>query len=147
MSKITFTEVYQYTLQKLLKTMFLITMGIIFATSISAFISKDMIVSLQNEMPVVFRIMLAEIIGFIAPGPRFIIYPVIAELISYGVKSYVLVALISGHVIIEPLTMFLEAGFFGILFPIKRIIVAFITIFMVAILAWFLTSVVGLCLL
>ncbi|MFP4459096.1 MAG: hypothetical protein ACLFSQ_05875 [Candidatus Zixiibacteriota bacterium] len=147
MPKISLKEISDYTLQKLWKTMFLITMGILFATSISAFLNHDMISSIQNDLPFVFRIILAEIIGFIAPGPRFIIYPIMDELISFGVRGYILVALISGHVIIEPVTMFMEFGFFGISFPMKRIAVALVTIFGIAFFAWFLTIKMGMSLL
>ena len=38
----------------------------------------------------------------------------------------ILLAFISGHVLIEPATFFIETGFFGWKFSVKRLLVSFI---------------------
>lgn len=90
----------------------------------------DIVLSLQNSIYLPLQILYAELVGFISPGPRYILYPILATLKDLGVSTGVIVALISGHVLIEPSTFFVESGFFGFRFPLKRFIVAFIITFL-----------------
>jgi uncharacterized membrane protein YraQ (UPF0718 family) len=55
-----------------------------------------------------------------------VLYPVFVELHQSGIGPAILVAFISGHVLIEPATFFVETGFFGWKFPAKRLVVSFI---------------------
>ena len=88
---------------------------------------------LKQKIPLPLQVIYAELIGFISPGPRYILYPILIKLKEFGVNYGVIIALISGHVLIEPSTIFVEAGFFGIRFPIKRFVVSFIVTFLAGI--------------
>ena len=122
-------EVVIYFLSRLWKTLFLVSAGLFFALTLSSFISVDFISNIQKNIAIPLQIIYAEIVGFISPGPRYILYPVLATLKELGISTGVIIALISGHVLIEPSTFFVESGFFGFRFPLKRFIVAFIIAF------------------
>ncbi len=94
------------------------------------FLSVNFISNLQNNVATPLQIVYAEIIGFISPGPRYILYPILATLKELGISTGVIIALISGHVLIEPSTFFVESGFFGFRFPLKRFVIAFIITFL-----------------
>ncbi len=90
----------------------------------------DIVSSLQNSIYLPLQIFYAEVAGFLSPGPRYILYPILATLKELGVSTGVIIALISGHVLIEPSTFFVESGFFGFRFPLKRFIVALVITFL-----------------
>lgn len=137
-------EITSYFFKKLWRTLFLVSAGLVFALTLSAFISPELIDGLKENIHAPLLIVYAELIGFIAPGPRYIIYPILAKLIDFGVGSGVIIALISGHVLIEPSTAFVEAGFFGYRFPLKRFIVSFIVTFLAGMLTIILVNYFGL---
>ena len=115
-------------LESLCQSLFLVGAGVVFAINLSAFINLDLINGLTGNINDPLLIVYAEMIGFISPGPRYIIYPILLKLKDFGIGAAVIIALISGHVLIEPTTAFIEAGFFGYRFPVKRFIISFITI-------------------
>ena len=119
-------ETVSFFFKSLVRTLFLVGAGIVFASALSAFISPDMIRMLKEGVSEILGIMAATIIGFVLPGPRYVLYPLFVELYQSGVGPAILVAFISGHVLIEPATFFIETGFFGWKFPVKRLIVSFI---------------------
>ena len=129
-----YKAVAHFFLKSLCKSLFLIGAGIIFAISLSAFITTELINGLTGNVNECLLIIYAEMIGFISPGPRYIIYPILVKLKGFGVSAPILIALISGHVLIEPSTVFIEAGFFGYRFPVKRFIISFIVTFFAGIL-------------
>jgi len=81
---------------------------------------------LKQKISIPLQIFYAELIGFISPGPRYILYPILATLQELGVGTGIIIALISGHVLIEPSTFFIEIGFFGYRFPVKRFVVSLV---------------------
>jgi uncharacterized membrane protein YraQ (UPF0718 family) len=137
-------DIIKHFLKTLLKTLFLVGAGLVFALTLSAFISPEMIDGLKKNISAPLLIVYAELIGFIAPGPRYIIYPILAKLAEFSVGAGVIIALIGGHVLIEPSTAFIEAGFFGYRFPIKRFIVSFIITFIAGMLTVILYNYFGL---
>lgn len=137
-------EIIRVFLGKLLRSLFLVGAGLVFALTLSAFISPELIDGLKKSICAPLLIVYAELIGFIAPGPRYIIYPILAKLIDFGIGAGVIIALISGHVLIEPSTAFVEAGFFGYRFPLKRFIVSFIVTFLAGMLTIILDKYFGL---
>ncbi len=118
-----------YFVNKLWRTLFLVCAGVFFAITISNLINVDMVNILRQNISLPLQILYAELIGFISPGPRYILYPILIKLKEFGINTGVIIALISGHVLIEPSTVFVEAGFFGYRFPIKRFIVSLIVTF------------------
>ncbi|MEA2096344.1 MAG: hypothetical protein U9P73_06605 [Candidatus Cloacimonadota bacterium] len=92
---------------------------------------------LKQNIPLPLQLFYAELLGFISPGPRYIIYPILIKLQEFGINVGVIVALISGHVLIEPSTFFVEAGFFGLRFPIKRFAVSLIVTYMAGVITVF----------
>lgn len=130
-------------LKSLCKSLFLVGSGIVFAISLSALITPELINGLTGDINDPLLIIYAETIGFISPGPRYIIYPILVELKDLGIGAAIIIALISGHVLIEPSTAFIEAGFFGYRFAIKRFIISFIITFFAGILTMFLVNYFG----
>lgn len=123
-------EVSDYFFSHLWGTLFLVGSGLFFALTLGSLLNADIISSFQNSISLPLQIIYAQLIGFISPGPRYIIYPILATLKDLGISTGVIIALISGHVLIEPSTFFVESGFFGYRFPLKRFIVAFIITFL-----------------
>lgn len=129
-SKSKSSEVILYFLNRLWKTLFLVSAGLFFALTLGSFLSVDFVAKLQDNVSMPLQIFYAEIVGFVSPGPRYILYPILATLKELGISTGVIIALISGHVLIEPSTFFVESGFFGFRFPLKRFIIAFIITFL-----------------
>ncbi len=112
------------------KTLFLVGAGILFASSLSAFIGPDMIKMLGDGVNELLAVAGATLVGFILPGPRYVLYPVFVELSRGGVGPAILVAFISGHVLVEPATFFVETGFLGWRFSLRRLAISFaVTVF------------------
>ncbi len=122
--------VSNYFFSRLWRTLILVGAGLFFALTLGSFLDVDIVSSLQNSIYLPLQIFYAEVTGFLSPGPRYILYPILAKLQELGVSTGVIIALISGHVLIEPSTFFVESGFFGFRFPLKRFIVAFIITFL-----------------
>ena len=123
-------EVSGYFFSRLWRTLVLVGAGLFFALTLGSFLDANIVSSLQESIYLPLQILYAEIAGFVSPGPRYILYPILATLKDLGVSTGVIIALISGHVLIEPSTFFVESGFFGYRFPLKRFIVAFIITFL-----------------
>ncbi len=123
-------NVSNYFFSRLWRTLILVSAGLFFALTLGSFLDVDIVSSLQNSVYLPLQILYAELVGFVSPGPRYILYPILATLKDLGVSTGVIIALISGHVLIEPSTFFVESGFFGFRFPLKRFIVAFIITFL-----------------
>ncbi len=132
-------KILLYFNQKLWRTLFLVCAGVLFAVTLSSLINIESVNLLKQKVALPLQILYAELIGFISPGPRYILYPILIKLQEFGVNIGVIIALISGHVLIEPSTVFVEAGFFGYRFPIKRFVVSLIVTF----LAGMISSVLG----
>jgi len=90
--------------------------------------------AIENSISKPVQILYAALIGFISPGPRYILYPLLATLKEYGMSTGVIIALISGHVLIEPSTFFVELGFFGYRFPLKRFFISLLVTFIAGLL-------------
>lgn len=125
-------------MSKLWRTLFLVCAGVLFALTLSSLINVESVNLLQKKIALPLQIFYAGLIGFISPGPRYILYPILIKLKDFGVNWGVIVALISGHVLIEPSTFFVEAGFFGWRFPIKRFVVSLIVTFLAGMVTVFL---------
>ena len=128
-------EILNYFNHKLWRTLFLVSAGVLFAITLSSLINIESIALLNKKISLPLQILYAELIGFISPGPRYILYPILIKLQEFGINIGVIIALISGHVLIEPSTVFVEAGFFGYRFPIKRFVVSLIVTFMAGMLS------------
>jgi uncharacterized membrane protein YraQ (UPF0718 family) len=131
--------IYSYFMSKLWRTLFLVCAGVLFAVTLSSLINIESVTLLKQKISLPLQIVYASLIGFISPGPRYILYPILIKLQEFDINIGVIIALISGHVLIEPSTVFVEAGFFGYRFPIKRFVVSLIVTF----LAGMLSSVLG----
>lgn len=116
----------------------MVSAGLLFALTLGSFIDSNLIDGLKQKISTPLQILYAELIGFISPGPRYIIYPILATLQELSVGTGVIIALISGHVLIEPSTFFVETGFFGFRFPMKRFVVSFVITYF----AGFITTVI-----
>lgn len=124
--KVPVSEVFNSYLRLLAKTMFLVGGGLAFALAFGSLLDKEAMLTLKDNVSEPLQVVISALIGFVAPGPRYIIYPVLAKLFEMGLNLAVIYALVVGHVLIEPSTAMLEAGFFGWRFPLKRFTVSLI---------------------
>jgi uncharacterized membrane protein YraQ (UPF0718 family) len=126
------------------KTLFLVCAGLIFAITLGAFVRDDLGTWLEARVGTLGLIVGAELVGFVSPGPRYILYPVLVKLVEAGVTAGAIIALIGGHVLIEPSTTLIEGGLFGWRFPVKRFLVSFFITFLAGMLTVFLETYCGL---
>ncbi|KAA3616244.1 MAG: hypothetical protein DWQ05_10895 [Calditrichaeota bacterium] len=126
-----------YFLTQLWKTVFLVSAGLLFALTLGSYVDNSLIESIKQNINIPMQILYAELIGFVSPGPRYILYPILATLRDYGIGTGVIIALLSGHVLIEPSTFFVEVGFFGYRFPLKRFLISLLVTFFAGLLTTF----------
>ena len=131
-------EVVKYLVSRLWRTLLLVSSGILFAIVLGSLIDVEIVAKMQKNISLPFQIIYTESIGFISPGPRYILYPLLAALKESGVNTYIIIVFISSHVLIEPSTFFIESGFFGYRFPLKRFVVAFSITFLAGLATYFL---------
>jgi len=112
------------------RTLFVVGAGALFSVALGAFIRPDAVSALKAKVRYPLQVIYAELIGFISPGPRYVSYPILVKLKELGVDAGIIIALISSHVLIEPSTSLMEAGFFGYRFPVKRFLVSLILVFL-----------------
>jgi len=132
-----FKEAFLYYNKKLWRTLFLVCAGLLFAITLGSLMKIEVVNVLKQSIPLPLQLLYAELIGFISPGPRYIIYPILIKLKEFGINLGVIIALISGHVLIEPSTFFVEVGFFGIRFPIKRFAVSLVITYLAGVITIF----------
>lgn len=140
-------NLFRYSATLFGKSLLLTTAGLAFAISLGAFVGKGLGAELQAKVGSVWLIVTAELVGFISPGPRYVLYPILVKLAEAGVGAGAIVALIGGHVLIEPSTSLVEAGFFGWRFPVKRFVVSFVVTFLAGMLTVILETYCGLAIL
>jgi hypothetical protein len=128
---------------RLCRTLFVVAAGAVFAVALGAFIKPDAVAALKARVSYPLMVVYAELIGFISPGPRYISYPILVKLSDLGVDAGIIIALVSGHVLIEPSTTLMEAGFFGYRFPLKRFLVSLIVTFLAVMLSKLLLDSLG----
>jgi uncharacterized membrane protein YraQ (UPF0718 family) len=128
---------------RLARTLFVVGAGAVFAVALGAFIKPDAVAALKAKVPYPLLVISAELIAFASPEPRYMVYPIVAKLSHLGVDAGIIIALISGHVLIEPAASLMEIGFFGYRFPLKRFLVSLILIFLVAMLTKLLVDCFG----
>lgn len=121
-------------LRRLSRTVFVVGAGALFAIALGAFIRPDAVAALKARVPYPLRVICAELLAFLSPEPRYMSYPILAKLSHLGVDGGIIIALVSGHVLIEPAASLMEIGFFGYRFPLKRFLVSLILIFFAAML-------------
>jgi uncharacterized membrane protein YraQ (UPF0718 family) len=126
------------------ETLFLVAAGTLFAIVLGALVPRELVYRLAERRDSPLLVIYAELIGFISPGPRYIIYPILKKLVEYGLPTGAIIALIGGHVLIEPSTAMIEAGFFGWRFPVKRFFVSFVVTFLAGMLTIILETYFGL---
>ena len=127
-------QIVRFFFQRCVRTLILVSAGLLFALTLSSLIDIEIVDHLKRQISKPLLILYAELIGFISPGPRYILYPVLVKLKEFGMDTSILIALISGHVLIEPSTAFMEYGFFGITFPVKRFIVSLVSTYVACLL-------------
>jgi uncharacterized membrane protein YraQ (UPF0718 family) len=133
-------DILFYFNNKFWRTLFLVSAGVLFAITLSSLINIEAVNILKQKIVLPLQIIYASLIGFISPGPRYILYPILIKMRDFGIDLGVIIALISGHVLIEPSTVLVEAGFFGIRFPIKRFIASLFVTFLAGLLSSFLAG-------
>jgi uncharacterized membrane protein YraQ (UPF0718 family) len=67
----------------------------------------------------------ASVIGIATPGPLIAYLPFLKTLKNKGVKSSILASFITGQTLVGPARIFLEISYFGLLFLVSKLAIAF----------------------
>jgi uncharacterized membrane protein YraQ (UPF0718 family) len=98
--------------------------GIIITTLIKMFLSKEKIAAFFNHRQHI-SILLAALIGVIAPLGSYVVIPLSASLFLLGIPLPVLMALLVSSPLIDPNLFILTAGAFGFKLALARLVSAF----------------------
>jgi len=118
------TNILYLTLINFLKILPILIIAIVVSQIINSYIRKEKIkqISKENEK----NIVKASAIGITTPGPLLVFLPLLKTLKKKGLPISIIVAFITGQTLIGPARLFLEVGYFGIMFFIYRVIIAFL---------------------
>ncbi len=136
-------EIACYLFDSMWQTMALLVCGALASICLSAYLSPDLVRDVLSREMNVGLIVLAVIIGFLTPGPRYIVYPLLALLVSQGMDVGLVVAYLSGDVLIEPSVVFLEIDRLGIGFFFRRLFISVAVATLAGLMASFVFSYLG----
>ena len=71
------------------------------------------------------NIVLASAIGLFSPGPNAAYLPLLHALRTQGASLSIIIAFITSQTMVGPVRFFLEAEYFGVMFWVYRVIIAF----------------------
>jgi len=117
-------DILKLTIENFLKILPIIVAAIIAAQVIKVYLPEDKVKSSfkENEK----NIVKASAIGIATPGPLLAFLPLLKSLKEKSLPLSIIVAFITGQTLIGPMRLFLEVGYFGILFFVYRVIIAFL---------------------
>lgn len=118
-------KVFSIALTNFLKILPILVIAIIASQTANSFIPKGKIKNVAKEN--VKNIAKASAIGIATPGPLLAFLPFLRTLRNKGLPISVVVAFMTGQALIGPMRLFLEVGYFGIMFFVYRVIIAFLT--------------------
>lgn len=115
-------DILKLTVENFLKILPIIVAAIIASQIISIYLPKEKVKSSfkENEK----NIIKASAIGVATPGPLLAFLPLLKSLKEKGLPISIIIAFITGQTLIGPTRLFLEVGYFGILFFVYRLIIA-----------------------
>jgi uncharacterized membrane protein YraQ (UPF0718 family) len=146
MSKMT-REGLRFFGSSLLRIEFLVLSGILFALSVAAYVPREGVENWGSGAGMVKTIFWAEGLGFLFPGPRYIVYPLIAVLMEGGLAAPAIIAVLTAQAIMRPDMAVIEFGLFGYRFIAKRVLSSIILATLAGIAAALLSAGLGVSLL
>ncbi|MFQ5987735.1 MAG: permease [Dehalococcoidia bacterium] len=112
-----------------------------FASLLQTWISSEIVATYLGGRSGLWAIFIATMLGFIIPGPRYIIYPIAAFLLSSGASIGAVTAIICGQQMLDmPEAGFIEIKLFGFRFSMIRTAISVVAIFLAGLLAELLLS-------
>lgn len=127
----------QYFAKRCIRIIFLVSAGVFFSLTLSSIISINIANQISTHLHFTIQILYAALLGFLLPGPRYALYPLLTNMVNLGFNYSVIFALICGHVLIEPSTAIIETGMFSYKFPIKRFIISLLLTFLFSVLTYY----------
>lgn len=117
------TNILYLILINFLKILPILIVAIVASQIITSYVSKEKIKNTfrENEK----NIVKASIAGIATPGPLLVFLPILKTLKKKGLPISIIVAFITGQSLIGPARLFLEVGYFGIMFFVYRVIISF----------------------
>jgi len=118
-------KILNLTLANFFKILPILVIAIIASQAANSFIPKGKIKNIAKENTK--NIAKASAIGIATPGPLLAFLPFLRTLKNKGLPISIVVAFMTGQALIGPMRLFLEVGYFGIMFFVYRVIIAFLT--------------------
>ena len=118
------TNILYLTLINFLKILPILIIAIVASQVINSYIKKEKIKKTFKESET--NIAKASVTGIATPGPLLVFLPILKTLKKKGLPISIIVAFITGQTLIGPARLFLEVGYFGIMFFVYRVIIAFL---------------------
>jgi len=107
-----------------------------FASLLQMWLSEQIIAAYLGGRSGLWAIFIATMLGFVLPGPRYIIYPIAAFLLSSGAGIGAVTAVICGQQMLDmPEAGFIEIKLFGLRFTMLRTVVSVVAVFLAGLLA------------
>lgn len=107
-----------------------------FASLLQTWISSEIIATYLGGRAGLWAIFIATMLGFIIPGPRYIIYPIAAFLLSSGAGIGAVTAMICGQQMLDmPEAAFIEIKLFSFRFSVIRTAISVVAVFLAGLLA------------
>ena len=116
------TEILYLTTINCLKILPILIIAIIVSQIINSYISKEKVRFRENEK----NIAKASAIGIATPGPLLAFLPLLKTLKDKGLPLSIIVAFMTAQALIGPARLFLEVSYFGVMFFVYRVIIAFL---------------------
>lgn len=118
------TNIIYLTLANFLKFLPILIVAIVTSQIIGSYIPKDMREKILKEKG--RNIIRASGIGIATPGPLAAYLPLLKVLNEKGLPLSIIISFITGQTLVGPMRLFLEVGYFGIIFFVYRVIISFL---------------------
>ena len=107
-----------------------------FASLLQTWVSSEIVATYLGGRSGLWAIFIATMLGFIIPGPRYIIYPIATFLLASGAGIGAVTAVICGQQMLDmPEAAFIEIKLFGLRFSIIRTVISVAAVFLAGLLA------------
>lgn len=118
------TDIIYLTLVNFLKVIPILIVAIVVSQIINSYISEKTMEKLLNEEG--RNVIKASAVGIVSPGPLAAYLPLLKVLKRKGLSLSIIVSFITSQTLVGLMRLFLEVGYFGIMFFVYRVIISFL---------------------
>ena len=121
----------------------MLVFGVIISSAITVLIPVEDIKVLLGSENGIFAILLCVLLGIILPNEPFLAFPIIAGLSRTGIGTVSIIGILTSWSLFSLAKYPVEIGIIGPELSIKRSTYSFITLVIVIVAAWIITSILG----